>query len=65
MAKRMFIPRSVFIASALGGGLVNLVLSIVPLLLILVVTGFPLHATWVVPPGLGPHRRALHGGRVL
>jgi ABC-2 type transport system permease protein len=50
LAKRMFIPRSVFIAAALGGGLVNLALSLVPLLLILLATGFPLHATWVFLP---------------
>jgi ABC-2 type transport system permease protein len=46
IAKRIYIPRSVFVASAVGVGLVNLVLSIVPLLLILVVTGFPLYTTW-------------------
>jgi ABC-type polysaccharide/polyol phosphate export permease len=50
LAKRMYVPRSVFIASALGGGLVNLGLSLVPLLLILVVTGFPLYATWAFLP---------------
>ena len=50
LAKRMFIPRSVFIASAVGGGLVNLGLSIVPLVAILLVTGFPLHATWAFLP---------------
>jgi ABC-type polysaccharide/polyol phosphate export permease len=50
LAKRMFIPRSVFIASALGGGIVNLLLSILPLLLILGATGFPLHATWAFLP---------------
>jgi ABC-type polysaccharide/polyol phosphate export permease len=50
MAKRTFVPRSVFVASALGGGLVNLVLSLVPLLLILLVTGFPLHTTWLFLP---------------
>jgi ABC-2 type transport system permease protein len=50
MAKRTFVPRSVFVASALGGGLVNLVLSLVPLVLILVVTGFPLHPTWAFLP---------------
>jgi homopolymeric O-antigen transport system permease protein len=46
IAKRTFVPRSVFVVSSLGVALVNLVLSIVPLLLILLVTGFPLHATW-------------------
>ncbi len=50
LAKRMFIPRSVFIASALGGGIVNLLLSLLPLLLILGATGFPLHATWAFLP---------------
>jgi len=50
MAKRMYVPRSAFVASALGGGLVNLVLSLVPLLVILLVTGFPLHPTWAFLP---------------
>ena len=50
LAKRMFVPRSVFVAAAVGGGLVNLVLSLIPLLLILVVTGFPFHATWAFLP---------------
>ena len=50
LARRMFVPRSVFVAAALGGGLVNLVLSLVPLLLILAVTGFPFHATWAFLP---------------
>jgi len=46
IAKRIYIPRSVFVASAIGVGLVNLVLSIVPLILILGATGYPLYATW-------------------
>lgn len=46
MAKRIFIPRSVFIAAAMGVGIVNLALSLVPLLLLLLVTGFPLYPTW-------------------
>src|SRR5262249_17350362 len=50
LAKRMFVPRSVFIASAVGGGLVNLVLSLVPLVLIIAVTGYPFHATWAFLP---------------
>ncbi len=50
LAKRTFVPRSVFVASAVGGGLINLALSLVPLLLILLFTGFPLHATWVFLP---------------
>jgi homopolymeric O-antigen transport system permease protein len=50
IAKRIYIPKSVFVAAAVGGGLVNLVLSIVPLVLILVVTRFPIHPTWVFLP---------------
>jgi ABC-2 type transport system permease protein len=50
IAKRVYIPRSVFVAAAIGVGLVNLALSIVPLGLILVVTGFPLHPTWAFLP---------------
>jgi ABC-type polysaccharide/polyol phosphate export permease len=50
MAKRIYIPRSVFVIASIGVGLVNLVLSIVPLILILLVTRFPLHATWFFLP---------------
>ena len=50
IAKRTFVPRSVFVAAAIGVALVNLVLSLVPLLLILAVTRFPLHATWLFLP---------------
>ena len=46
MAKRIYVPRSVFVASTMLVGLVNLALSIVPLTLLLLVTGFPLHPTW-------------------
>lgn len=49
-AKRIYIPRSVFVASAVGVGLVNLLLSVVPLLAILLVTGFPLYDTWAFLP---------------
>jgi ABC-type polysaccharide/polyol phosphate export permease len=50
IAKRTFVPRSVFVAAAIGVALVNLVLSLVPLLLILAVTRFPLHVTWLFLP---------------
>jgi ABC-type polysaccharide/polyol phosphate export permease len=50
MAKRIYIPRSVFVVSALAVGLVNLALAIIPMLLLLLVTGFPLHATWFFLP---------------
>ena len=50
MAKRTFIPRSVFVAAVVGGGLVNLGLSLLPLVVIIAITGFPLHATWAFLP---------------
>lgn len=50
IARRTFVPRSVFVAAAIGVALVNLVLSLVPLLGILAVTRFPLHATWLFLP---------------
>src|SRR5262249_19821396 len=50
LAKRIYVPRSVFVLSAIGVGLVNLILSMVPLVLILVATGFPLHVTWCFLP---------------
>jgi ABC-2 type transport system permease protein len=50
IAKRIYVPRSVFVASAVGVGLVNLALSIVPLLIILVVTRFPIYTTWAFLP---------------
>ncbi len=50
IARRTFVPRSVFVASAVGVALVNLLLSLVPLLGILAVTRFPLHVTWLFLP---------------
>ena len=53
LAKRIFVPRSVFVVAAIGVALVNLVLSIVPLLVILVATRFRFHATsWFFPISL-------------
>jgi ABC-type polysaccharide/polyol phosphate export permease len=50
LAKRMFIPRSVFIASAVCGVLVNLLFSLMTLVLIILITGFPFHSTWPFLP---------------
>jgi len=44
LLSKIYVPPSVFAVSALGTGLVNLLLSLVPLLLIMLVTGMPL--TW-------------------
>jgi ABC-2 type transport system permease protein len=50
MAKRVYLPRSVFVVSAVGVGLINLVLSLIPLLAIIVVTGHPVHLSWLFLP---------------
>ena len=50
MAKRVYVPRSVFVVSAVGVGLVNLLLSLVPLLGIIVLTGHPIHLAWLFLP---------------
>lgn len=50
ITKRIYVPRSVFVASALGVALVNLLLSLVPLLLIVLAMRYPLHATWLFLP---------------
>lgn len=50
ITKRVYIPRSVFVVSAVGVALVNLCLSLVPLFLIVLFTGFPVHASWLFVP---------------
>lgn len=41
LMNRIYLPRAIFAATALGTSLVNLLLSLIPLLLIMVVTGVP------------------------
>jgi ABC-type polysaccharide/polyol phosphate export permease len=50
LMNRIYLPRAIFAATALGTGLVNLVLSLIPLLLLIVVTGAPLRATILFLP---------------
>ena len=50
ITKRVYIPRSVFVVSAAGVALVNLLFALVPLLLIILVTGHPLHLSWFFLP---------------
>jgi len=50
IARRVYVPRSVFVAAAVGVALVNLLYSLVPLLVIFVVTGQPIHLTWLFLP---------------
>ena len=50
LLKRIYVPRTVFAFSALGTGLFNLVLSLVPLLLVMVITSVPIQATILFLP---------------
>ncbi|MCE1255101.1 MAG: ABC transporter permease [Anaerolineae bacterium] len=47
---KIYLPRTTFTVSAIGTGIVNLVLSIVPLLLIIFLMGFPFHITFFFIP---------------
>lgn len=47
---KIYMPRTAFIVSVTGGGLINLVFSLVPMLLIYLVTRVPLHATAFLLP---------------
>jgi ABC-type polysaccharide/polyol phosphate export permease len=50
ITKRMYVPRSAFVASALLVALVNLGFALVPLLLIILATGYPIYPTWLFLP---------------
>lgn len=50
LLKRIYIPRASFGLSAVGTGLVNLVLSLVPLFLVMAIIGVPIKATIVFLP---------------
>lgn len=50
LLKRIYLPRSIFAVAAIGNGLINLGLSFIPLILIMLVLGHPLHPTWWLLP---------------
>lgn len=50
LLKRIYMPRTVFAISAAGTGLVNLLLSMVPLVGVMLVTGVPIRWTIVMLP---------------
>jgi ABC-type polysaccharide/polyol phosphate export permease len=50
LLKRIYVPRTVFALSATGTGLVNLALSLVPLLLVMLVTDVPIRWTIILLP---------------
>jgi ABC-2 type transport system permease protein len=50
LLKRIYMPRTIFSVAAVGNGLVNMALSIIPLVLISVATGHPIYQTWMFLP---------------
>ena len=50
VTRLIYVPRSAFVVAAIGVGLVNLVLSLVPLFAIILFSGFPVHASWLFLP---------------
>jgi ABC-2 type transport system permease protein len=50
LLQRIYIPRSAFAISSIGTGLINLLLSLVPLVAVMLVIGTPLHLTFLLAP---------------
>lgn len=50
LLQRIYLPRTAFVVSAIGTGLVNLVLALVPLILIVLLVGLPLRLTVLFLP---------------
>ena len=50
LVRRVYFPRSVFALATIGNGLVNLGLSLLPLVVIMLILGHPLHASWWFVP---------------
>ena len=50
LLRRIYVPRTVFALSSTGTGLVNLLLSLVPLVLVMLVTGVPIRPSVILLP---------------
>jgi ABC-2 type transport system permease protein len=50
LLRRIYIPRSTFAISTIGTGLVNLLLSLVPLFFVMLIIGIPFHPTFFLAP---------------
>jgi lipopolysaccharide transport system permease protein len=50
LLKRIYLPRTIFVVSAIGNGLVNMALATAALVVIMVVFRHPLYATWWMVP---------------
>jgi len=50
LLKRIYIPRTIFAVAAVGGGVINLLLSCIPLVIIMLFTHQPVYLTWWFVP---------------
>ena len=50
LMKRIYLPRTIFTVAAIGNGLINLLISLVPLVLIMLILGHPLYPSWWMAP---------------
>jgi ABC-type polysaccharide/polyol phosphate export permease len=50
LLRRIYIPRTIFACAALGTGLINLLLSLVPLVAIMIITGVPIRPSIMILP---------------
>ena len=50
LLKRIYIPRATYVVAAVGNGLVNFLISILPLVLIVLVLQHPVSASWLFLP---------------
>ena len=51
LLRQIYLPRAIFAVSALGTSLVNLLLSLIPLFIIIAITGVPIRSVALVLPG--------------
>jgi ABC-type polysaccharide/polyol phosphate export permease len=50
LLKRVYIPRTIFSVASVGNGLVNLGLSLIPLVIIMLILGHPMYGAWWLVP---------------
>lgn len=50
LLQRVYVPRSVFVVTGVGCGLVNLSIALLALLAVVLASGAPLHPTWLLLP---------------
>ena len=50
LLKRIYLPRTIFSVAAVGSGMINLGMSMIPLAGIMLITHYPITATWMLVP---------------